>query len=47
LRGDQVVATLAAPFMVDGQMRPAATGVQVDLSSGGIELAGKNWWLSE
>jgi hypothetical protein len=47
LRGDQVVAALAAPFMVDGEMRPAATGVQVDLPSGGIVLARKNWWLSE
>jgi hypothetical protein len=47
LRGDHVVAALAAPFMVDGEMRPAATGVQVDLPSGGIVLARKNWWLSE
>jgi hypothetical protein len=45
-RGDQVVA-LAAPFMVAGEMRPAETGVRIDLATGGISLAGKNWWLSE
>jgi hypothetical protein len=47
LRGDQVVAVLAAPFPVAGEMRPADTGVQIDFPSGGITLARKNWWLSE
>ena len=47
LRGDQVVAALAAPFWFADEMRPADTGVQTDLPSGSIALAGKNWWLSE
>jgi hypothetical protein len=47
VRGDQVVATLAAPFMVAGEMRPAETGVRIDLPTGAISLAAKNWWLSE
>jgi hypothetical protein len=47
LRGDQVVASLAEPFMVAGEMRPAETGIRIDLSTGAISLASKNWWLSE
>ncbi|HEY6254900.1 MAG TPA: hypothetical protein VIY51_03815 [Xanthobacteraceae bacterium] len=47
VRGDQVVAGLAEPFMVAGEMRPAETGIRIDLPTGGVSLAGKNWWLSE
>jgi hypothetical protein len=47
VRGDQVVAALAESFMVGGEMRPAETGVRIDLASGAVSLAGKNWWLSE
>jgi hypothetical protein len=47
VRGDQVVAALADSFMVGGEMRPAETGVRIDLANGAISLAGKNWWLSE
>jgi len=47
LRGDQVVASLAEPFMVAGEMRPAETGIRIDLSTSAISLASKNWWLSE
>jgi hypothetical protein len=47
VRGDQVVAALAAPFMVAGEMQSAETGVRIDLANGAISLAGKNWWLSE
>jgi hypothetical protein len=47
VRGDQVIAALAEPLMVAGEMRPAETGVRIDLASGAISLAGKNWWLSE
>jgi len=47
LRGDQVVASLAEPFAVAGETRPAETGVRIDLSTGAISLASKNWWLSE
>jgi hypothetical protein len=46
-RGDQVVAALAVPFMVAGEMRPAGTGVRIDLPTGGVALAARNWWLSE
>lgn len=46
MRGDQVVAALAEPFMVAGAMQGAGTGVRVDLPSGEVSLAGKNWWLS-
>jgi hypothetical protein len=45
LRGDQVVAALAALFMVAGEIRPAE--VRIDLPSGGIALAQRKWWLSE
>jgi len=47
VRGDQVVAALATPFMVAGEMQPAETGVRIDLANGAVSLAGKNWWLSE
>jgi len=47
VRGDQVVAALAEPFRVAGEMQPAETGVRIDLANGAIALAGKNWWLSE
>jgi hypothetical protein len=47
VRGDKVVAALADPSTVEGEMRPAGTGVRIDLSSGDVALAGKNWWLSE
>jgi hypothetical protein len=26
-------------------MRPADTGVSIDLTTGDVALAGKNWWL--
>jgi hypothetical protein len=47
VRRDGVVAALAEPFLVEGEMRPAGTGVRVDLSSSAVLLAGKNWWLQE
>ncbi len=34
LSGDQVVSELAQPFVIDGQMHPAATNVVIALSSG-------------
>jgi hypothetical protein len=46
VRGDRVVAPLKQPFAVAGEMRPADTGVSVDLTTGDVALAGKNWWLS-
>jgi hypothetical protein len=42
---ETVVAALAVPFMVAGEMRPAGTGVRTDLTTGEVSLAGKNWWL--
>jgi hypothetical protein len=47
VRGDRVVAALKEPFAVAGEMRPADTGVSIDLTTGDVALAGKNWWLSE
>jgi hypothetical protein len=47
VRRDGVVAALAGPCLVDGEMQPVGTGVRVDLSSGAVSLAGKNWWLPE
>jgi hypothetical protein len=38
------VAALAAPFVVAGEMRPAGTGVRIDLITGEVSLAGENWW---
>jgi len=46
VRGDRVVAPLKEPFAVAGEMRPADTGVSIDLTTGDVALAGKNWWLS-
>jgi hypothetical protein len=46
VRGDRVVASLKEPFAVAGEMRPADTGVSIDLTTGDVALAGKNWWLS-
>jgi hypothetical protein len=46
VRGDRVVAPLTEPFAVAGEMQPADTGVSVDLTTGEVALAGKNWWLS-
>jgi hypothetical protein len=45
-RGDHVVAALKEPFAVAGEMRPADTGVSIDLTTGDVALTGKNWWLS-
>jgi hypothetical protein len=45
VRGDRVVAPLTEPFAVAGEMRPADTGVSIDLTTGDVALAGKNWWL--
>jgi hypothetical protein len=45
VRGDRVVAPLTEPFAVAGEMRPADTGVSIDLATGDVALAGKNWWL--
>jgi hypothetical protein len=42
-----VVAALAVPFMVAGEMQPAGTGVRTDLITGEVSLAGKNWWLRD
>ena len=47
VRGSRAVAALASPFEVAGEMQPAETGVEVDLSSGAVTLAGKHWWLSD
>jgi hypothetical protein len=47
LRRDRVVAALAQPFTVSGLMLPAETGVQIDLTTGAVSAAAKNWWLSE
>jgi hypothetical protein len=47
VRRDAVVAALAEPFLVEGEMQPVETGVRVDLSSGAVSLAGENWWLPE
>jgi hypothetical protein len=47
VRGDRVVAPLKEPFAVAGEMRPADTGVSIDLTTGDVALAGKNWWLSQ
>jgi hypothetical protein len=46
VRGDHVIAALKEPFTVAGAMQPIDTGVDIDLTSGAIALAGKNWWLS-
>ena len=46
VRGDRVVAPLKEPFTVAGEMRPADTGVSIDLTTGDVALAGQNWWLS-
>jgi hypothetical protein len=46
VRGDRVVAPLKEPFAVAGEMRPADTGVSIDLTTGDVALAGTNWWLS-
>jgi len=47
VRGEQVVAALAEPFPVAGELQPAGTGVEIGLAAGTISLAGKNWWLSK
>jgi hypothetical protein len=47
VRGDRVVAPLKEPFAVAGEMRPADTAVSIDLTTGDVALAGKNWWLSQ
>ena len=46
VRGDRVVAPLKKPFAVAGEIRPADTAVSIDLTTGDVALAGKNWWLS-
>jgi len=46
VRGDRVVAPLKEPFAVADEMRPADTAVSIDLTTGDVVLAGKNWWLS-
>jgi hypothetical protein len=46
VRGDRVVAPLKEPFAVGGEIRPADTAVSIDLTTGEVALAGKNWWLS-
>jgi hypothetical protein len=47
VRGDRVVAPLKQPFAVAGEIRPADTPVSIDLTTGDVALAGKNWWLSQ
>jgi hypothetical protein len=47
VRGDRVVAPLKEPYPVAGEMRPADTAVSIDLTTGDVALAGKNWWLSQ
>jgi hypothetical protein len=34
---------LKEPFAVAGEMRPADTDVSIDLTTGDVALAGKNW----
>jgi hypothetical protein len=46
VRSDHVVASLKEPFLVAGEMQPADTGVRIDLATGDVSLAGKNWWLA-
>jgi hypothetical protein len=46
VRGDRVAAALKEPFAVAGEIRPADTAVSIDLATGDVALAGKNWWLS-
>jgi hypothetical protein len=43
VRVDRVVALLKEPFAVAGEMRPADTDVSIDLTTGDVALAGKNW----
>ena len=43
VRGARVVALLKEPFAVAGEMRPADTDVSIDLTTGDVALAGKNW----
>src|SRR5262249_25135171 len=47
VRGSEVVAALATPFMISGAVEAAGTGVRIDLANGEIALAGSNWWLSQ
>jgi hypothetical protein len=42
---ETVVAALAVPFIVAGELRPAGTGVRTNLLTGEVTLAGENWWL--
>jgi hypothetical protein len=46
VRGDRVAAALKEPFAVADEIRPADTAVSIDLTTGDVALAGKNWWLS-
>jgi hypothetical protein len=32
---------------VAGEMQPTGTGVSVDLATGDISLAGKDWWQAQ
>jgi len=41
LQGDQVVSELAERFFVAGEMRPAGTGVRIDLPTGAVSVSGK------
>jgi hypothetical protein len=40
LQGEQVVSELAEPFFVAGEMRPAGTGVRIDLPTGNVSVSG-------
>jgi len=40
LQGEQVVSKLAEPFLVAGEMRPAGTGVWIDLPTGNVSVSG-------
>jgi len=44
IRGDHVVAALAEPFAVAGEMQPADTAVSIDLKTGNVSLAGEDSW---
>jgi len=47
IRGDKAVAALAEDFIADGALLSKETGVEIDLKTGHVTRASKNWWLAE
>jgi TolB-like protein len=41
LQGKRVVSELAEPYFVAGEMRPAGTGVRIDLPTGNVSVSGQ------